>query len=276
MALEQQIADAIIIAFDELGGNPYDAARSALYHRTLESWVNDETTKIAVAGGLEMAIPGLHALTIPAGISYLIHKMAHISWGIGALKGAFIVETANYSDLRNILTIYANDNMYNAAIIDFTPISLTAYQYALSNDGYSRLNTLLSDHERADINARTWQVMRNLSQDYSEDEKAQRLLRLLAGKKVAEQALENAKGRTFENDETNSVEPLERRIGARLALKLAGQLAGRLPAKWVMGFVPIAGAFVNAFFNSQSLRHMAEAAEKYYDNQINVETLETV
>ena len=63
---------------------------------------------VGLAGGVEMAIPGIHALTIPAGIAFLIHKMAYISWGIGAIKGAYVIETAQHSDLRNILTLWAN------------------------------------------------------------------------------------------------------------------------------------------------------------------------
>ena len=67
MGLQEQIAEAIVIAFDELGGDPQNAVNAAMEHDTVESWLQQETTKIAVAGGIEMAIPGLHALTIPAG-----------------------------------------------------------------------------------------------------------------------------------------------------------------------------------------------------------------
>ena len=66
MGLQEQIAEAIVIAFDELGGDPQGAVNAAVQHDTIESWLQQETTKIAVAGGVEMAIPGLHALTIPS------------------------------------------------------------------------------------------------------------------------------------------------------------------------------------------------------------------
>src|SRR5215213_10218230 len=110
MGLQEQIAEAIIAAFDAFGGDPQNAISAARNHATVESWMQQETAMVAVAGGVEMAVPGLHALTIPAGISYMIHKMAYLSWGIGAIKGAYIVETAQNSDLRNILTLWANDN----------------------------------------------------------------------------------------------------------------------------------------------------------------------
>ena len=104
MSLQEQIAVAITSAFEELGGDANQAVEAARHHSRVDDWVQQETAKIAVAGGVEMAIPGIHALTIPAGITFLLHKMATISWGIGAIKGAYIVETSQYSDLRNILT----------------------------------------------------------------------------------------------------------------------------------------------------------------------------
>ena len=107
MGLQEQIAEAIIAAFDELGGDPQNAISAARNHATVESWMQQETAMVAVAGGVEMAVPGLHALTIPAGISFLLHKMAYICRGIGTLSGGFVVETANYSDIRNIMTLWA-------------------------------------------------------------------------------------------------------------------------------------------------------------------------
>jgi uncharacterized protein (DUF697 family) len=36
----------------------------------------------------------------------------------------------------------------------------------------------------------------------------------------------------------------------------------------LVGFIPVAGAIVNAFLNAQTLQSMAEAAEKYYDRRL--------
>jgi hypothetical protein len=271
MSLEQQIADAIVIAFDELGGDPQQAVRQALYHRTLNSFISDETTKIALAGGAEMAIPGLHALTIPLGISYLVRKMATIGWGIGALKGAYVVETAHYSDLRNILTLYANDNLYNASLLDYQAIQREAYVYALSNEGYTRLVGVTEDSERVDVTARTWRVLRNLAEEYPTDEAAYRLLRTMIGDRTANEAKASSQGRYV--TELEAIDPMERRIGAKLALKLAAQISARVPARFVMGFIPIAGAVVNAFFNAQTLKDYARAAEAYYSQQVTKDDL---
>lgn len=272
MSLEQQIADAIVLAFDDLGGNPLDAVRKALYHRNVADFVRDETTKVALAGGAEMAIPGIQVLTIPVGISYLLHKMAVITWGVGALKGAYVVETPRYSDLRNVLSVYANDSLYNAALLSHQPIHRDTFGYALSEAGYQTLLTLTQDEQRADINGRTWRMLRQLSEEYSLDERAYRLYRMVAGAAAADAAQQAAANRYV--TDTTPPDPIERRIGGKLALKLAARISARVPARLVMGFVPIAGAIINAFFNAQTLQEFAGAAETYYDQLLLPEQLE--
>lgn len=263
MSLEQQIADAIVLAFDDLGGNPLDAVRKALYHRKVADFVQDETTKVALAGGAEMAIPGIQVLTIPVGISYLLHKMAVITWGVGALKGAYVIETPRYSDLRNVLSVYANDSLYNGAILTHQPIHRDTFGYALSDTGYQTLLTLTANSDRADIQGRTWRMLRQLSEEYAVDERAYQLYRMVAGAAAADAAQASAAHRYL--TDATPPDPIERRIGGKLALKLAARISARVPARFVMGFVPIAGAIINAFFNAQTLREFAGAAEAYYD-----------
>lgn len=273
MALEQQIADAIIIAFDEMGGDPYDAARAALYRRTVQSWIRDETTKVALAGGAEMAIPGTQAITIPIGIAYLMRKMATLAWGIGALRGAIIVETPYHSDLRNILTLYANGNLYNSTLLDFQAISREAYEWAIRSEGYLPLRELTDSMTRIDTTANTWRVLRVLAEEFPADERAQRLLRTLSDSETVESLLSDAHGRVVTT--RTSDDPVQRRIGAKLALKLAGQIGGRVPARIVMGFIPLAGALVNGFLNTQTLKGFSEAAEAYYNVQVRPQDIPT-
>ena len=276
MTLEQQIADAIVLAFDDLGGSPLEAVRKALYHRTVADFVQDEVTKVALAGGAEMAIPGTQLLTIPVGISYLLHKMAVIAWGVGALKGAYIVETPRYSDLRNVLTVYANDSLYSGAILTHQPIHRDAFGWALSDDGYQTLLTLTAD-EQLDVRGRTWHMLRQLAEEYSSDQRAYQLYRTLAGAAAADAAQASARSRRATEDAaTDLPQPIERRIGGKLALKLAARISARVPARLVMGFIPLAGALVNAFFNAQTLREFAGAAEAYYDQMLTRDALENV
>lgn len=274
MGLQEQIAEAIIIAFDELGGDPQSAVDAALRHDSIASWVQQETTKIAVAGGAEMLIPGLHALTIPAGISYLLHKMAHITWGIGALKGAYIVETARHSDLRNVLTLWANSSYYNAHLLDYMAISLEALEYALTQEGAEALAAATAkDTDEGNVVVRTLLVLQELALDFGGDERAQRLYASLSDNTPVEQMVLTAKQRPAVSTRTLN-RPLDRRMSTRLALQLSARISARVPARLAMGFIPLAGAVVNAFFNAQTLQSMVTSADKYYDNLLSRASLQ--
>lgn len=270
MRLQQQIAEAIIIAFEELGGDPQRAIDAAMRHSSVDKWISQETARIAAAGGAEMIIPGLHALTIPAGISYLLHRMAAISWGVGALKGAYVVETPDYSDLRNILALWANGGYFNAHVIDHLAVSVDVFTHVLTEDGQAELQQGL-DRARAEQRDNaligTLRVLEAIAIQYGGDERSQRMLRVLAGSEAADAALLGARERWPGAPAPDIERPLNRRISARLAGRLAAQISMRVPARMVVGFVPIAGAVVNAFFNAQTLRSMAQSAEIYYDRQ---------
>ncbi|MCS6837114.1 MAG: hypothetical protein NZ750_13990 [Anaerolineae bacterium] len=258
MSLEQQLADAIVSAFDHLGGEPLEAVRQALYQRTVGDWVRQETTTTALIGGAEMAIPGLHALTIPAGITFLLHKMATITWGIGALRRAAIVETAQLSDLRNVLTIWGNNGYYDASQLSHRAISLPALSYVLSAEGYQQL---LARSYADESDERTRRVALHLAYHFVGDERMQALYRHQLGNKALAEALSVGERPEPPLPEDND---LTRRIGARLALRLAAQLSARVPARLLMGFVPLIGPLFNAIANAGTLQSMADCADKYY------------
>jgi hypothetical protein len=279
MGLQQQIAEAIMIAIDELGGDPQGAIDAALRHKDVDSWLSQETTKIAFAGGAEMIIPGIQGLTIPAGISYLLHKMAHISWGIGALKGAYITETVDYSDLRNILALWANASYYNASILEYRAISLRAFTYALTQDGNDAITSRIQSAAGQDdhVMTNTLYVLRSLAGTLADDERAITMMRSLVGTDATDDALMLARERAADMPESfKERQEINARISTRLAGRLAAQISARVPARLVMGFIPIAGAVVNAIFNAQTLRSMANTAEKYYDKAVTRQELETL
>jgi hypothetical protein len=265
MGLQEQIAEAIIIAFDELGGDPQTAIEAAMSHRSVRSWIDQESTMIAVAGGAEMAIPGLHALTIPAGISFLFHKMAYMSWGIGALKGAYIIETPQHSDLRNILRLWANESYFNAHILEHLAISMDAFEYALTEDGYAALQKgLEKDTENTVMD--TLHVLDRIVREFGGDERAQRMVQSITGRQHMESMVITAR------DNVPVIEVGQRPLNPRISTKLAGRLAAnistRIPARLVMGWIPLAGPILNAFLNAQTLRSMADSAISYYDNTL--------
>lgn len=277
MGLEEQIAEAIITAFDELGGDPQDAISAARNHSTVESWMQQESAMVAVAGGAEMIIPGLHALTIPAGITFLMHKMAYICRGIGTLSGAYVVETANYSDMRNILTLWGNASYYNMHILDFKAISLDVLEYALSDEGYAALTQAIPTAQAQKVDAvtvNTMVVLKSIVDEFAGDERSLRQLRTITDVETAESLIAAAQNRAATQPPAALHKPLTRRLSTGLALRLAGQLSARLPAKFIVGFIPVAGALVNAFFNAQTLMQVADIAQKYYVNAFTREDLE--
>lgn len=274
MGLQEQIAEAIIIAFDELGGDPQTAVDSAKQHDTVESWLQQETTKIAIAGGVEAAIPGFAMLAVPAGISYLLHKMAHITWGIGAIRGCYVVETPQYSDLRNVLTLWANSSYYNAHIIDYMAVGIDAFEYALTDDGQKALGKALKkvpQDEPKNVVFKTLEVLQLLTYDFGADERAQQLVQSIIGREHLQELVVRAKDNVPENSNKN-VQVMNRRISTKLALKLSTRISTRLAAK-LLGNIPLAGPLVNAFFNAQTLRGMADSADKYYSNVLREDML---
>ncbi|MAU10004.1 MAG: hypothetical protein CL607_09305 [Anaerolineaceae bacterium] len=277
MSLQEQIAVAITSAFEELGGDANQAVEAARHHSRVDDWVQQETAKIAVAGGVEMAIPGIHALTIPAGITFLLHKMATISWGIGAIKGAYIVETSQYSDLRNILTLWANSSYYTPHIMDYVAIKMDLFTHVCTPEGYATLEKAIAnaDADQTDnVIVNTLHVLKTLADQLAEDERSQEMVRYIAPADAAEAAISAVAGRMPSEYVREVYTPMGRRISTRLAAKVATRIGARVPARFLMGFIPLAGPIVNAFFNAQTLMDMAETAKKYYDHPFTIKQLE--
>ena len=221
MGLEETLAEAIIMALDELGGDPQAAVDAAMSCDSVDQWINQETTKLAVAGGAEMIIPGLHAFTIPAGITYLMHKLAFISWGIGALKGAYIIETESYSDLRNILALWANNTHFNASIIEHLAISLDALQWAVTADGQKAIPKLLKS-KTDETTLKTYRILQELAEQYATgDERGYLIVESIYGTEAADAMLTSAKDavKPLGDGEVILTKPLGRKISTRLAGK---------------------------------------------------------
>lgn len=275
MGLEDTIAEAIVLGLDELAGNPQKAVASAMECDSAAQWIKQETTKLALVGGAEMVIPGLHAFTIPTGVSYLLHKMGYISWGVGALKGAFVIETEAYSDLRNILALWANNIHFDASIIEHLAVSMECFSWAMTPEGQDDMPKLL-DSSTDETTLRTYHILQRLVENYvAGDERGLLMVEAICGRDVAQELLRRGEANVRRLDiEVMLTRPLGRKVSWRLASKLASRLGARVPAKMIVGFVPLAGAVVNAFLNVQTMQSMAEAAEKYYDRQLRREHLQ--
>lgn len=275
MGLEDTIAEAIVMAMDELAGNPQRAVESAMDCESASQWIKQETTKLAIIGGAEMVVPGLHAFTIPTGISYLLHKMGYISWGIGALKGAYVIETEAYSDLRNILALWANEGHFDASLLEHLAISLDALNWSLTAEGQAAMPALLAASCDS-TTLRTYHIMQKLAENLvAGDERGYAVVTAMAGKEAAAGMLASGKANVnHHNTEVMLTRPLGRKISRRLASRLASRIGTRIPARMIVGFLPVAGAIANAFLNVQTIRSMAESAEKYYDRRLRPEHID--
>ncbi len=275
MGLEDTIAEAIVMAMDELAGNPQLAVASAMECESVTQWINQETTKLAIVGGAEMVVPGLHAFTIPTGISYLLHKMGYVSWGIGALKGCYVIETKAYSDLRNILALWANDTHFDASLIEHLSVALECLQWTMTAEGQSAMPKLL-ESSTDETTLRSFHILQKLAENFvAGDERGYKVVEAMVGTEAADALLEQGKGNVRHlHSEVILTRPLGRKVSWRLASKLASRLGTRIPAKMIVGLVPVAGAIANAFLNVRTVQSITVAAEKYYDRRLRLEHLQ--
>ena len=275
MGLEDTIAEAIVMGMDELAGNPQRAVSAAVECQSAAQWIKQETTKLALVGGAEMVVPGLHAFTIPTGVSYLLHKMGYISWGIGALKGAYVIETEAYSDLRNILALWANEGDFDASLLEHLAVSLEALEWALTAEGQAAMPALLKA-STDETTLRSYHIMQKLAENLvAGDERGYAMLEAMKGEQGAAALLAAGQANVAHlKSEVMLTRPLGRKVSWRLASKLASRIGSRVPARMIVGFLPVAGAVANAFLNVQTIRSMADTAEKYYDRRLRREHVE--
>lgn len=283
--LQAQVAQAIISGFEMLGGDPVDAVIAAKKHETVEDWIHQETTMIAIAGGAGMVIPGLGGLTLAAGMAYLLHKLAVICWGIGAHKSAYIVEKPQFLDLLNILTLWvAGKN--NLERVERMAIHLDAFFYAVTDEGYAALeaaidalNAEASAEAPAPHVANALYALRTLADGYASDEQAQRLLAALSDENRAKAALMAARSRENaapKDSPRHTGDPLLNALGGKInqetAMQIAVALLADVPLRLIMGLLPGVGAMLNAMLNAQVMRAVADAASAYYEAGLSIQT----
>lgn len=296
MGLEDRLTDAVALAFENLGGDPVDAIRAAMNAKGLGAWVRQQTAQTAVVGGVEVSIPGLHGATLAAGTLYLLRKMARLSWGIAAYKNAYVLESAGYSDLRNILTLWAHEGEATEDTEDGQPdhraIDLDLFVHVLDTPGrlqlYRATEALRSQPGSVPpVTARTLDALCDLCETYPANPQARALLAAVGGENKAEDA-DSAAARFADANAHRPAKPqrshapshaaratvartMGRKVSTKVARDVAVQLAARLPLRYLSGFVPLAGAVINGAFNAQTLHSMANAAREYYDERLTLD-----
>lgn len=274
--LQTQLAQAILTGFETLGGDPVDAVIAARKHATVEDWINQETTLIAIAGGAGMVIPALGGMTLAAGMAYLLHKLAVICWGIGALKGAYVVEDPQFSDLLNILTLWMAGKEQTTRV-ERMALGMDAFLVAVTDEGSAALNAAVAGitAQTPAHHANALYALLTLTTRYPADEHAQRLVAVLTNPAAANAALKAAQSRPTAVGEAlhqatgdRLLNALGGKINQETAMQIALALLADVPLRFVMSLLPGVGAILNAILNAQVMRAVADAAAAYYDSPL--------
>ncbi len=278
MGLKEQVTEFIDTKLEDyrLSSACPQAIEAAKRCGYLEKWNQQEIGASAIAGAAEMAIPGLGGLTMIAGIGFLLHKMARVSWGIGTLKDAFPIETEEYSDITNVLAIWANDSKYDRNVVAFKAISVDALHYYLSNEDIQEKvddtveNTPLNSDE---LLIHTLTALQLFANDVTSDAKSAKLLET-----IGMSAASSVTARAAKKYATKKVaqKTVGRAVRKKVATKVATRFAAKVGGKAILSFIPVGGALINAGLNMKTLNDMRLAAEKYYDEKLTRNDLENL
>lgn len=285
--LQEQLTSAIMNGFAQLGGDPLDAIRLAQTFATQEDWIKQETSKVALAGGAGALLPGMAALTLPAGIAYLLRKIATMSWGVGAHSGVYVLEGEPSSDLINILTLWVNENQPDT-VLERRALHLSAFAYAQTTAGHAHLDTLLAHAPELGLDSttrNTLTALRTVVDAYAESPQGYALVRAVAGKAAAEQALHDAQARLGDSamrvrfNVANPGESLVKAVEGRmritraLAEQIALQILLSLPLRVIITALPVVGALLNAVISAQFLQGVGDSAVRYYADALTADEL---
>ena len=149
-------------------------------------------------------------------------------------------KTEAYSDLRNILALWANESDFNARIIEHLAISLEALRWALSAEGQAAMPDLL-EAPVDETTLRSFHILQKLAEQFvAGDERGYAIVEAMLGADEAARTLAAGKENVAHlNCEVMLTRPLGRKISRRLAYKLASRISARVPAKMIVGFVPV-------------------------------------
>lgn len=291
MGLEDRLTDAVALAFENLGGDPVEAVTTARTHDSLDAWIRAQTLQTGLAGGLEVSLPGLQGATLAAGTLYLLRKMARLSWGIGAFQDAYVLELGGLSDIRNILILWADQDSDTPAPPDHRAIGLDLLLHVLDTPGRLALYDLIDRTEPDTLTAYTLAVLADVCEVFDGSLAAREMVAALRDEAQASTAhraaqrfitTQTSHETGIEASRRNDRKParpssaaqgavartMGRKVSTRVARDVAMQLAARMPIRYLSGFIPIAGAVINATYNAQTLASMGRAARAYYEDRL--------
>jgi hypothetical protein len=232
-------SNVIVEAFDALGGDPSEAIAASREFQSTRSWIAWQSGQVAAAGAAATAIPGIHALAIPADLAFLLHKVAYCSWGIGALHRCDI---EGKDDLAVVLALWGG------AVSDEDLATVVKAAAAGETGAAGAIGIAAAGV--AGTGAATLAV--------ANPKLAAKGLGLF-GPMVAKKALGVAV--------PAGTVPAGQWLVTKVAPKLAPKFAAKVSTKGVAGFVPLLGPLVSASVNAYVVGHTGEVAERYYSHK---------
>ncbi|MGB1286067.1 MAG: hypothetical protein ACPG7F_06000 [Aggregatilineales bacterium] len=313
---EKSINNVIIPALNSyrMSSNFQSSINDALDCGNVDTWISQEQVRVGTSGAIEMLIPGSALLTggatMVAGITYLFHHLARISWGCGALMDAIPNEDEELSDILNILTVWSVGTYSRMKELESRAIDIGVVTYFATEEGKKHgdelihkatvdgnvqlKNTLLlakkysgsleniasASVRKLTTSAAARGVVSRVGVNYLASETSKKMATNLGnktiskpiGKGVSKTVSKSASRSTGRAVSKSAGRVVGKAVGRRLAVRLAGSIGSR----FVINFIPLAGAAINAYLNVNTLNSMKDISIEYYGDRLMRDELDTL
>jgi len=246
---EELLADTLMSQFTMLGGNPEEAVRSARKYARVGEWVSYHKAQTVAAGVGSGILPGASVLLMSADLSFLLHKLAYMSWGIGAIRGC---KVHSKPDFLRILQIWSEMEDGRGDLMAVSYGFVKAVDAAVSLSSLMQLAQLDEAQQLAVYNelGRLYQAHGKVSSaidSWGNYEGVKGVKVKIARKKLLK---------------------ISAKLSQKLAKKLASKIASKIAAKYLLGMLPLLGAAASGYINHWMMEGIANSALAYYGKPI--------
>ena len=246
---EELLADTLISQFSKLGGDPKEAVRSAQKYNNSKDWIRYHKSQTIAAGVGSGLIPGAGLALMSADLTFLLHKLSYMSWGIGAIRGCKVYSKA---DFLHILHIWGEDET------EMGDLSAVSYGFIKAVNAAASLHEFMQLDQLSEIQELV--IYNELGKLYSAQGSIAQALSHW-GNHHGNHGLKVKIGR-------KKLAKVSVKLSQKLAKKLATKIVSKMAAKFLLGFVPIVGAAVSAYLNHWLMEGIGSSAERYYSKAI--------
>lgn len=156
---QEQLSQAIINGFDQLGGDP-DQAISAAKGMSVKQWINRQKAQVTASGAGSNLVPGAHMAALAADMAFLMHKMAVTCWGIGAIQGCRVY---GKPDFVNILDVWTGTSVKH---LEYVAVSTSCAEFI---ERVTTRKTFLQDFDAGDDLATAYVLANEVYRIFKED-----------------------------------------------------------------------------------------------------------